>query len=34
MLTYFCHTDNALVFLINFVIQGYFLVILSVAKYP
>ena len=29
MLTYFCHTDKILVFLINFVIQGDFLVILS-----
>ena len=32
MLTYFCHTDKILVFLINFVIQGDFLVILTLNK--
>ena len=29
MLTYFCYTGKILVFLINFVIQGDFLVILT-----
>ena len=32
MLTYFCYTGKILVFLINFVIQGDFLVILTLNK--